>query len=117
MDDFEERTMRILESAWKRIEDAHNSGEREAISAANQRVLEAFEARPISDTSAWYRDQYAKSGVTLPEAKESTKETVSEFDAEIKARIEKMAKAYRAAHEASMESPSQRYARDDSRTR
>ncbi len=117
MDNFEERTMRILESAWKRMEDAHNSGEREAISAANQRVLEAFEARPITDTSAWYKAQYAKSGVELPEAKEVKKEISSELNAEIKARIDKMAKAYLAAHEASMESPPQRCARDDSRTR
>ncbi len=113
MDDFEERTMRILESAWKRMEDAHNSGEREAISAANQRVLEAFEARPISDTSAWYKEQYAKSGVELPETKGGKMETTYKIDTEIQARINRMAKMY----EASMEGPVQRCARDDSRER
>ncbi len=110
MDDFGERVERILESAWKRMEDAHNSGEREAISAANQRVLEAFEARPITDTSAWYREQYAKSGVELPEAK---REVTYKIDAEIETRVKRMAKMYAA----SMEGPTQRCARDDSRTR
>ncbi len=114
MDDFEERTMHILESAWKRMEDAHNSGQREAISAANQRVLEAFEARPvITDTSAWYKEQYAKSGVELPETNGDKRETTYKIDAEIQARINRMAKMYAA----SMDGPTQRCAQDDSRTR
>ncbi len=113
MDDFEERTMHILESAWKRMEDAHNSDERGAISAANQRVLEAFEARPITDTREWYKAQYAKSGVALPETKGNSMEIAYKIDAEIQARINRMAKMY----EDSMDSPPQRCARDDARAR
>jgi hypothetical protein len=118
--DFEERVYNILANAWKRMEDAHNNGERASIDQANQKALEAFEARPITDTSEWYKTQYAKAGLVLPEM-QADKREVSPKDRvgigkEIMAFADRMIKISK-TRQASMESRTQRCARDDSMAR